>query len=89
MVAPVTGRVKPLELPELLVSAASVVVEVSAVALSAAGLASVFRVDSEEDEDSTEDEEDDEVDAAFLPIVSFRPGWIRLGSAPMAVRLSE
>jgi hypothetical protein len=29
------------------------------------------------------------VDAAFSPIVSFRPGWISEGSPPMAWRLSE
>jgi len=61
----------------------------------AVGSAAVLADDSDafEDLDDLDDSLDDLVApldaAAFLPIVSFRPGWIRAGSSPTALRLSE
>lgn len=76
MVAPLTGRVKPLE---LLVSELWVAV----VDLEDDCFGSAFSVLAEEE---------DPVFAvpalAFLPMESFRPGWISDGSSPTTARLS-
>lgn len=45
----------------------------------------------EADDEGESDEEDDDLEepvVAFLPIESFRPGWISAGSEPTASRLS-
>src|SRR3954451_14240666 len=79
MVAPVTCRVYPLEL---------VVAELCVAAVDFEGdLDSAFSAFFEEDEEA-EDSAFVVLVLAFLPIESFRPGWISDGSSPMAARLS-
>jgi hypothetical protein len=89
LTAPDTGRLKPLEVP-----AAS---ELCLAAVEFDDEDDDFDAADESDEPDDLDGEDDGDDedgdlvapvAAFLPSVSFRPGWISDGSSPTASRLS-